>query len=83
MGRLYHWKPCNRLPLFTLKRVYPEGRACRRPTTRQLIDVFEPIVRHTIHRAAPDEFEIFTTELSPIRHTILTLLGISTTDYAA
>jgi len=63
--------------------LYPEGRACLRPTTRQLIDVFEPIMRHPIHRAAPDEFEIFTRELSPIHHTVLMLLGISTTDYAA
>jgi transposase len=63
--------------------LYPEGRACRRPTTRQLIDVFEPLMRHTIHRTASDDFEIFATELSPIHRTILKLLGISTTDYTA
>jgi transposase len=61
--------------------LYPEGRPCRRPTTRQLIDVFEPIMRHTIHHFESDEFEMFGTELSPIHDTILKLLGISITSY--
>lgn len=63
--------------------LYPEGRACRRPTTRQLIDVFEPLMRHTLHRTGLDDFETFATELSPIHHTILTLLGVSDSNYTA
>ncbi len=31
--------------------LYPEGRACRRPTTRHLIDLFEPIQRHSLFTA--------------------------------
>ena len=29
---------------------YPEQRECRRPTTRRLLDIFEPIQRHTYVR---------------------------------
>ena len=28
--------------------LYPEGRACRRPTARRLIDVFEEVQRHEL-----------------------------------
>src|SRR5208283_1946528 len=28
--------------------LYPEGRPCRCPTTRRVIDLFEPIQRHTL-----------------------------------
>src|SRR3989304_994273 len=30
--------------------MYPEGRPCRRPTARRLIDLFEPIQRHELHQ---------------------------------
>jgi hypothetical protein len=61
--------------------LYPEGRACARPTTRRLLDVFDPIVRHTIFPADSDDFEMFTTELAPIHRQILKLLRIPLTDY--
>lgn len=61
--------------------LYPEGRACARPTTRQVLDVFEPIARHTIATAGRDEFEMFTTELAPIHRSILKLLRVPTADY--
>ena len=63
--------------------LYPEGRACACPTTRQVLDVFEPIARHTIFPANSDDFEIFTTELAPIHRQILKLLRIPLTDYRA
>ena len=63
--------------------LYPEGRACARPTTRQLLDVFEPIARHTIFPADSDELEMFTTELAPIHRQILKLLRMPITDYRA
>lgn len=63
--------------------LYPEGRACKRPTTRQVLDVFEPIARHTILTAGTDDVEIFTTELAPIHRAILKLLRVPTTDYRA
>lgn len=65
--------------------LYPEGRPCRRPTTRQVLDTFEPIARHTLDRlpvgCGSDDSEIFATELAPIHHTILKLLGVPVSDY--
>jgi transposase len=61
--------------------LYPEGRPCRRPTTRRVLDVFEPIARHTVSTSGSDHFELFTTELAPIHRTILKLLRVPTTDY--
>ena len=61
--------------------LYPEGRACKRPTTRQLLDVFEPIARHTIRQTRSDLFESFNTELAPIHHMLLKLLRVPTADY--
>ena len=63
--------------------LYPEGRACARPTTRQVLDVFESIARHTIFPADGDEFEMFTTELAPIHRQILKLLRMPTAEYRA
>ena len=61
--------------------LYPEGRACLRPTTRQVLDVFEPIARHTISNVGNREVEILTTQLAPIHRMILKLLRVPTTDY--
>ena len=63
--------------------LYPEGRSCARPTTRQLLDVFAPLARHTLYLEGSDEFELFTTELAPLHRQILQLLRIPTTDYRA
>ncbi len=48
--------------------LYPEGRPCTRPTTRQLLDSFEPLARQTLYQANSDEFELFTTELASLLH---------------
>ena len=63
--------------------LYPEGRACASPTTRQVLDVFEPIARHTVFLNDSGDFEMFTTELAPIHRQILKLLQVPTTDYRA
>lgn len=60
--------------------LYPEGRACKAPTTRRLIDIFEPIQRHTL--TADGESQTFTTELSPLQCQILKLLNIPREGYA-
>ncbi len=61
--------------------LYPEGRACVRPTTRQLLDFFEPVSRHTLMKG-DDVFEAsFSTELSPLHRTLLKLLRVPATDY--
>jgi hypothetical protein len=60
--------------------LYPEGRLCRRPTTRKLIDLFEPIQRHSRFTARGQE-EIYITELSPLQRKVLQLLRIPTTGF--
>jgi len=61
--------------------LYPESRACVRPTTRQVLDVFEPLARHTLFPADDDELQIFTTELAPIHRQVLKLLRVPTAAY--
>jgi transposase len=54
--------------------LYPEGRACRRPTARRVIDLFEDVQRHelvTEGRAAV----VFMTDLTRLQRKILRLLG--------
>jgi transposase len=56
--------------------LYPEGRACRRPTARRVIDLFEEVQRHEL--TAADEAPVsFTTELTPLQRKVLRLLGMS------
>jgi len=60
--------------------MYPEGRACRWPTTRRVIDLFESVQRHTLeHHGQP--VEVLVTELNRLQRKILKLLGLSSNDY--
>ena len=59
--------------------LYPENRACKAPSTRRLLDIFEPIQRHTL--TAGDHTERFVSELSELQRTILKLLGMSADGY--
>ena len=61
--------------------LYPEGRHCSRPTTRQLLDVFEPVTRQTLYTTQNNDPEIFNTELAPIHLRILKLLSIPANEY--
>jgi transposase len=60
--------------------LYPEGRDCRRPTTRRIIDVFSSIQRHVLSRRG-EEPAVLLTELAPLHRNILRLLGLPTTIY--
>jgi hypothetical protein len=55
--------------------LYPEARACRRPTARRVIDLFEDVQRHELtergHRAV-----VFTTEPTRPQRKILRLPGM-------
>jgi transposase len=53
--------------------LYPEGRACRRPTARKVIDLFEDVQRHELS-AARRPAAVFTTKLSRLQRQILRLL---------
>ncbi len=60
--------------------MYPEGRPCRHPTTRRLIDLFEGIQRHTL-LSARRRPTAFVTDLSPLQRRILKLLNVPRTNY--
>ena len=55
--------------------LYPERRACRRPTARKVIDLYEDVQRHTL-KAGKRPPEVFSTELTQLQRRILRLLGI-------
>jgi transposase len=62
--------------------LYPEGRPCRWPTARRLIDLFESVQRHTLaNRQRPAE--VLVTELTRIQRKLLRLLGLPAKDYGA
>jgi len=60
--------------------MYPEGRACRRPTVRRLIDLFDPIQRHEIQQAS-EATTVVVTELTVLQRQLLQLLHIPASDY--
>jgi transposase len=60
--------------------MYPEGRACRCPTARRLIDIFDPIQRHEIHQPGKTPI-IMVTELTPLQRRLLRLLRIPASSY--
>ena len=55
--------------------LYPERRACRHPTARRVIDLFEDVQRHTL-TASKKPPVVFTTELTRVQRKILRLLGL-------
>jgi len=55
--------------------MYPEGRKCRRPTARRLIDLFDDVQRHSL-RAGRRPPVVFTTDLSRLQRKLLRLLGM-------
>jgi transposase len=60
--------------------LYPEGRPCRCPTVRRLLDLFEPIQRHTLQTAC-GEATTRVSELTPLQRQLLRLLGVSAAAY--
>jgi transposase len=55
--------------------LYPEGRACRRPTARRVINLFEEVQRHEL-TAGKGPAVVFTTELTRLQRQVLRLLGM-------
>ncbi len=60
--------------------LYPEDRACRRPTTRKVLDLFEGVQRHELSISG-QKAEVMVTELSDLQKRILKLLGIPSKGY--
>jgi transposase len=71
LRRAMERKEIESLPL------YPEHRACRRPTARKVIDLYEDVQRHTLvaGRKTP---EVFSTDLTRLQRRILRLLAMPT-----
>jgi transposase len=60
--------------------MYPEGRACRWPTARRVIDLFDSVQRHTLeHRQHPAE--VLITELTRLQRKLLKLIGLPAKDF--
>jgi transposase len=55
--------------------LYPEGRACRRPTARRVIDLFEDVQHHELTGRGLTAV-VFTTELTRLQRKILRLFGM-------
>jgi transposase len=55
--------------------LYPEGRACRRPTARRVIDLFEDVQRHELATEGRTAV-VFLTDLTGLQRKILRLLGM-------
>ena len=56
--------------------LYPEGRACRRPKARRVIDVFEDVQHHGLSVEGKAVVS-FTTARTPLQREVLRLLGMS------
>ncbi len=59
--------------------LYPERRRCTAPTTRRLVDLFEPIQRHELKYEGASQ--VFVTKLSKLHRSILKLLEIDYRNY--
>jgi transposase len=60
--------------------LYPEGRACARPTAHRLIEVFSSIQRHEV-RVGEGEAQVMVTELTKTQRAIIRLLGLDPRTY--
>jgi transposase len=60
--------------------MYPEGRPCRWPTARRVMDLFESVQRHTLVQGQRPA-EVLITELTRLQRKLLRLLGLSINDY--
>jgi transposase len=60
--------------------LYPEGRKCRRPTTRKMLDLFDGVQRHELTLPGRQPV-VLVTELSPLQKQILKLVGIPAKSY--
>src|SRR5487761_2591879 len=58
--------------------LYSEERACRHPSARRVIDLFEDVQRHTLSKGTEPPIE-FVTELTPLQRKVLRLLDMSAT----
>lgn len=64
--------------------LYPEGRPCRWPTARRVIDLFEPVQRHVLETAAGTTTAVTqtaVTQRTAVQNQVLRLLGLPANAY--
>lgn len=59
--------------------LYPERRACRAPSTRRILDIFDNIQCHTLTGGV--ESQTFVTQLTPLQRQIASWFGIPARQY--
>ena len=62
--------------------LYPESRACRRPTTEHVLRLFSLAERHTL-LAYGATVRVFEPDLTPLQAQVLELLGVPVSKYRA
>jgi transposase len=62
--------------------IYPEGRDCKAPSARRILDLFENVQRHELIAKRDERPAILNTELSATQKQILRLTGMPMTAYA-
>jgi transposase len=60
--------------------LYPEGRPCRWPTARRVLDLFEPVQRHALRRGKRP-VEVLVTDLTRVQRRLLRLLNEPSNHY--
>ncbi len=61
--------------------LYPEGRPCKAPSTRRLVDSFENIQYHELWVPGRSEPVCFLTKLSTLQRELMRSLGVSEASY--
>ena len=69
-----HQQEIESLPL------YPEGRGCRHPTARRVIDVLENVTRHRLVTDEGDTLDLYT-DATPIQSQLIKLFGFKPSTY--
>lgn len=62
--------------------IYPEARACKRPTTEHILRLFAHVERHTL-LAAGNPIRSFEPTLTDLQRTVLSLAGVPLSAYHA
>lgn len=60
--------------------LYPEGRACRHPTARRVIDIMQPLSRHKIVTDEGDALDLYTDAI-PVQRQLMKLYGLAASSY--
>ena len=60
--------------------LYPEGRPCRRPTTRRVIDALASLTRHRLSTEDGSALDLYT-DPTPLQRQVIQLCGMTLSTY--